>query len=630
MKDRTSQNPILTHLQKEIILSYFKFFNFDELQNYGLREKCLNFIRKAQGDEKEIKVTVKSLKTIAKFINPNPIPWPRSKLQEALNWTLSFLNSNGSSGSSERNTNNGDSDNSKLTSNFIYGEQTPDNPCSINVCLLVAISFNNGLNLNLIDPDHPDMMLRLYLSHPLSLRTIATNLIKTESTSNLINMIASTGIQNLPPITLTSNGSSNSNGTNNATTFNNGKHNYKLEAEINTNKIKKEVPTYHQLNRAAQMIMRMPEYSSTASKFKLETIADVIAVTALKFGRDISNSKDPITDFMNILKGNFTGTDLNSNFNPSLPRSFYKEELLRTLCFSVGYSEERIANEDCYELMQISILSSSFFPGILNPINKETYINTNVVSKLDSKECVSFGICNNYNSNENKENNSYHIIEFDELEQTFEQQNQFQDITCRLGKDYFSDLAIGKLYLISPPNLKKIIEKVKIKNSNNVPSEIKFLHNCDKNKVILLFDAFFYMIMYMRGWMGPLLDEKGKIIDQKYPIKEAPLSAEDAKKVEDKATDEVIKFEINYKDTEEGKLLFNLPLLYHNKGKLVPSNDRDEGYTIKDRLNIVKMNSTGQSCIRMSSNWFGASYYRYSILLGLEPKFDIKDLKNIF
>ena len=60
--------------------------------------------------------------------------------------------------------------------------------------------------------------------------------------------------------------------------------------------------------------------------------------------------------------------------------------------------------------------------------------------------------------------------------------------------------------------------------------------------------------------------------------------------------------------------------------------NREDGLTIGQRLDIVKMGNTSNrvsACIRLTSNCFGASIHRYMELLHIDPKFDIRDLRSI-
>jgi hypothetical protein len=78
-------------------------------------------------------------------------------------------------------------------------------------------------------------------------------------------------------------------------------------------------------------------------------------------------------------------------------------------------------------------------------------------------------------------------------------------------------------------------------------------------------------------------------------------------------------------------LILDLPLLLYRE-EFIASVDESEGFTIRDRLDIVKMgenDSSYNSCIRLSSNWLAASVYKINEALGIMPEFDIEMLREI-
>jgi hypothetical protein len=58
-----------------------------------------------------------------------------------------------------------------------------------------------------------------------------------------------------------------------------------------------------------------------------------------------------------------------------------------------------------------------------------------------------------------------------------------------------------------------------------------------------------------------------------------------------------------------------------------------EGLTIGNRLHILKTGEDDEhgysSCMRLTSNWFAGSAYRYLTIIGEEKPFEIKDLRDI-
>jgi hypothetical protein len=74
-------------------------------------------------------------------------------------------------------------------------------------------------------------------------------------------------------------------------------------------------------------------------------------------------------------------------------------------------------------------------------------------------------------------------------------------------------------------------------------------------------------------------------------------------------------------------LIYSFPLIIW-KNEFVKCQSEDQGFTVGDRIKIVKNGETDNvnSCIRMTSNVLGASYCFYCKLFKIPEKFDIKDL----
>ena len=136
--------------------------------------------------------------------------------------------------------------------------------------------------------------------------------------------------------------------------------------------------------------------------------------------------------------------------------------------------------------------------------------------------------------------------------------------------------------------------------------------------------------MYMRGWLG----------EGPYPLNrdDTLVSNDEQPNVDLRVTGSIIQLEsmldqANMYDNI-GDIIKELPLIfYHNRSQeLLPSTDEEEGLTIMERINIVKGGEEYplQSCIRMSSNRFGATAYYYMRFLGLPSPFPIEEMAHIF
>lgn len=142
-----------------------------------------------------------------------------------------------------------------------------------------------------------------------------------------------------------------------------------------------------------------------------------------------------------------------------------------------------------------------------------------------------------------------------------------------------------------------------------------------KDKIISMLWDFHTVAMNMRGWLGV----------GPYPIKYAPVDKQGI--VDIRVSESISKFEISCQKLGSiGDQFLRLPIFKYKNEIYSKSRDTNDGYTILDRLNIVKYGDDTDdvaSCIRITSNWFSSSIHRYMTILEINPGFDIKALASI-
>ena len=167
-----------------------------------------------------------------------------------------------------------------------------------------------------------------------------------------------------------------------------------------------------------------------------------------------------------------------------------------------------------------------------------------------------------------------------------------------------------------------------LKNKYDISSEID--RKLFETSLIKLLEAG----MSMRGW---------NVVTEKdfYPVKSVNTVIEPSlqDKVSDQVNGSIIDFEnsLSKMTLQNANLIRNLSLVLYqvtsdDKLSFKESNDFDEGFTIMDRIKIVKDGEKSNntcSCIRLSSNWLCSSAYYYIVALNLEPPFIIRDLAKI-
>jgi hypothetical protein len=175
-------------------------------------------------------------------------------------------------------------------------------------------------------------------------------------------------------------------------------------------------------------------------------------------------------------------------------------------------------------------------------------------------------------------------------------------------------------------NLKRAIFDVRrvISDMGTAGSQLLTTYNTSSTRVqAQIRDAFTKleeMAMTMRGWVGT----------GPYPVVETPVDNEEA--VITRCNYRIGEFVMACEQLGDiGVMIKNLPLVRWNGdvSKFVASSSTSSGLTIADRIAIVEQRRGIESCIRISSNYFGSSSHRYMSIIGMTPLFEIRALRNI-
>ena len=127
----------------------------------------------------------------------------------------------------------------------------------------------------------------------------------------------------------------------------------------------------------------------------------------------------------------------------------------------------------------------------------------------------------------------------------------------------------------------------------------------------------------MRGWLG----------EGPYPVESAPV--DNQAEVDVYVSNQIYIFEDRCQKLGTiGDHILKLPLLRYRRGhgQYVRATSFYDGFTIQDRINIVKHGDildNPASCIRLSSNWLLSSAYRYLYVLGHRLDFSMDRAADI-
>nr|QBK91086.1 MAG: hypothetical protein LCPAC202_00600 [Pithovirus LCPAC202] len=339
---------------------------------------------------------------------------------------------------------------------------------------------------------------------------------------------------------------------------------------------------------------------------------------------------------MNLDRLKIDGPVMSLVFNPSLPRSLYCPQSLSSMALGYGYSEGDILVDDPYYLLQMSVLIDHFYQGkSKKTLNKNTPIELDQVDGLNLWEYVSYG----------HSEKGYNIIKYSELNNMFRRYGYFRHLKNNPSDpDVYPRQSIKRLILLllrpsyqnEPENSINLRHNLALKiyqiiqdDDTLLPAERnlrnKYRESSENKRIIKqLMDKFLDITMKMRGWT--VVDTYGR--PAPYPIIHTPV--DNQFQVEVRVTDAIGNFDRFCGKHEECSEVFLKYPLFKYRGGYVRSNDIDDGFTIQDRINIVRFpDDTITACIRLTSNWFGATHSKMSKILDMDQAFEIKQLRSI-
>lgn len=382
------------------------------------------------------------------------------------------------------------------------------------------------------------------------------------------------------------------------------------------------------------------------------TPGEAIALAALNFGVDISTSVQVVPEYLNLrnylvaerdwvpidptmqtlIKFNPLSFQLDSFFNPRLPYELYVEDELAQLAVEEGYTLEDLRRESAYSLLSTAFLSHTFYHGRLPTIiNDQTPIGWDPVDEVPDDCIICFGV----------RTLGVTAFRYSELADDFSQKKNFTNPLNREGMA-FPSLAIKKL--------KRLCQKIQVGETPEGSAERQKLlhtitltelftneHNVRARELYLVYsngdselqasvsaavNALLHLSMCCRGWLSD---------EAPYPIENAPV--DNQYEVDVRVTQSIAAFEICCGEcgAEVSEMILGLPLLRF-RGDWQICDNAGEGTTIGERLTILKNgedHGNYNSCMRLTSNYFAASAWRYLEVLGFPPPFDITRLRDI-
>lgn len=558
------------------------------------------------------------------YIN-NDCNWTVNSLCEAFTFITQFMTNNENE---PLNSQNPHRHCHILDEDYSIGPQTPSNPRSLNACVVYKICKIHNVTMSR-NTTLKEMASTLSIIHSRTnyIREMLVNRLGQLTRNNLINlsMNIDTHINNISnrDNLICDNGDDDDDDVDVVNDDNEDSYNNMME-------------TWTLLNDTSYL------YKRILPRDKYESIV----LAAINYKVDISDAISPQDEYKRLTMIPYTPLDpkilskfkrdpdelnLNVTFNPRLPKEFYSKAALKLMAINEGYSNVDINGNDMYELLQTNYLSNNFYHGKLpHIINQTTNVLMETIDEISDNLVICYGIKDEHLT----------AFRYNELTQCFLSYRKFINPSLTDGS-VFSEQSIRKLKLlcrkVRPSDTIESIEEkqalyraigaIELINQQNGELLYHLYKYYKEGNEKLRYDIeqalthLLYVSMYMRGWDG----------SSSYPIESAPVDNQNL--VDINVTDAINEFERKCTDLGEiGDLILNLPLLRYTGGEFTVSSDTNQGLTIKERLQIVKSGDEVDalySCIRLSSNWFAASAYRFLDIIGITPPFCIERLRNI-
>lgn len=579
-------------------------------------------------------------KLIARFVNRNH-QWKKGSLQAAFNLLLEYTDIN------------------KLSEahlGFKFGPQTPENPDSLNACILYGICKVNRIDTR-FDSSIDEMASNIEMLFSLrdqgvhhSIRTVIHEAMLYGQCEGyqLVNILS----QIDPDRSI---------------------HIMNLKSQSNdTNHIASNIETTREI-RITHTDLRLAasEIATRNIRTRPRTHVEAVAMAALYYKMDISKVSNPLAEYQELCRTPYLPIDrelarrlqvankypdstenphLDQVFNPEIPSNMYDDNDLIAMCLEEGYQNDDIREEGAYTLLQTSYLTPTFLHGkqgniennentMLDAINDVIMPDGTIEEEgLEYNNVIVYGI----------RGNLMRAYSYGELTDVFRNYKRFQRPDG--NAETFDDIVIQKLYTLCHKDqrtdesdmcfrerlaLGEEIDRVRLYLQTNQAQVHDFVNRYEQygpneqGQIENFLTELLHCGMYMRSWSG----------EGPYPLSSVDTQTErDEQPVIDmRVTASIIQLESTIESLNQldglGDLIKELPLIFYHQrsGELLPSTNEEEGLTIVERINIVKGGEDGslQSCIRMSSNRFCASAYFYMNLLRMDAPFNISDMAHI-
>ena len=532
--------------------------------------------------------TRNDLRLIARYVNPDITSWSTGCLIQAFDVLQSYASK------------------SSLPEAFDLGQQTPDNVRSINACVLYRVCRHAGLPLTLNTSMEQMYALYKLVTTPVeALHAMALRLLQAGTPSHVASMIHATGQMDIDmslPGVITE-----------APT-----HKGMIQAKLglsNTTEIKRRL-TPRDVNEAIYLAADIYKVNLVKASNPIREYCHLRTFASSDSYRPIDIKVKQLYDINPDL------IRIDRVFEPALPQIYYSRTAIDYLLRQEGLSNSELLRVNGIEYLQLAYYSDSFHSGRQVISNTETPFDCDDVADIHANELICYG------------SRSQPMTAFtaSELMQCFRVNGSFSNPFER--GIVFTSEQIRKLKHICSINqdnsnktgllaeIALIEESIDNRSSFGV-GFVRSYRQCSDPKTKLSIEmaltSLLHLSMYMRGWSG--IGE--------YPIEEAPVDNQN--EVDIRVTQSIAALDKAGNAMSDGFDVRRLPLLKKSGHGYITAGVND-GLTVGGRLEIVKngiRHENANSCLRMSSNWFASTAYKYIVSIGLPQPFDISSLRMV-
>lgn len=406
---------------------------------------------------------------------------------------------------------------------------------------------------------------------------------------------------------------------------------------------------------------QLNDLNTIQKRVTLTNDSSAVALAAIIWGLDISLARSPLAEYEHLRTcvSERTHMDtflrkwsyinprlfhLDTFFNPRFPRSYYSNISLYNMLLLEGYESEQLADQDHYSLLCEAYHSNTVYLGLVPPLrDNRTLIDLESYCDVEPGQLISYG-CRATTGNKMR------TFTLAGLTQHFSISRNFTVPTLpEEPQDNFTRTAIVKLQMIARVYPVRNAEFLRITDRliEDIFRDVRTrafvlcyqsLSTEYQKHVHIAFTLITNLMWFMRG--RPSADSPikvgGELVSDDMFLATAILVTQAYADLDNHL---LMMRDITCYDSVNGSmytlssLVLELPLVRYHGGRFLQSIEEKDGLTLGKRLALAKDGEVDikndSRCIRLTSNWLGATVYKYLTAIGIDPGYEIEELRIV-